>query len=149
MVDHGFNLIVILKGVLSGGILYTVFFFGYNILEPFLQHGSSIVYMFRSDSSLLVIALALVVTSICEEYFWRRYVQTVLISNYGSVIGLMGSTMAYASIHLLTLDLPLVLAAFLAGFFWGLLYEYSYSYWVIILSHIVWTELIFVFLPLA
>jgi membrane protease YdiL (CAAX protease family) len=146
--DQELNLEVILKGLLSGGILYTTFYFGYNILEQYIIHGSKAVYMLSSDSSLFTIATALVITSICEEYFWRRYIQTTLIKNHGIVIGLMGSTVAYALIHIMTLNIPLVFAAFLAGFFWGVLYEHSYSIWVITLSHIVWTELIFVFLPL-
>ena len=50
-------------------------------------------------------------------------------------------------IYLAIVFLPLA-GALIAGLFWGLLYEYTESFWVVVFSHIVWTELIFVFLPL-
>ena len=137
-----------LKGVFSGGFLYASFFVGYNVFRSLVESGASSVYLFRTDSSLYVAALSLLITSFCEEFFWRRYLQTVLVESYGGT-GFSLSVLSYAFIHLPTGNLALVFAALIAGLFWGLLYEYTESFWVVVFSHIVWTELIFVFLPLG
>ena len=138
---------VVMRGVLSGCFLYTSFFFGYNVFRSFVESGAGGVYQFRADSAIHVVALSLVVTSFCEEFFWRRYVQAALVERHGGT-GVILCTLVYACIHLPTGNLALVFAALIAGLFWGLLYEYTGSLWVAVLSHVVWTELIFVFLPL-
>jgi membrane protease YdiL (CAAX protease family) len=146
--DQDLSSELLLKGVITGAFLYTFFYFGYNILEPYVKNGANAVYLFKADSPLFVISVSLIITSFCEEYFWRRYIQTLLIRDYGVEIGLIISSFAYAFIHLPTLNPVLIFTALIAGFYWGVLYEYSRSFWVIVFSHIVWTELIFVFLPL-
>ena len=93
------------NGVLSGFLLYILFHIGYNILEPYLQQGAS------------ARAVALIITSFCEEFFWRRFIQRTLISSYGITIGLTLSTAMYGLIHLPTFNLPLILAALISGFY--------------------------------
>ena len=136
-----------MKGILSGCFLYAAFFVGYNVFRSFVESGAGGVYLFRADSAIHFIALSLVITSFCEEFFWRSYAQAALVESYGGT-GLALNTLLYACIHLPTGNLALVFAALIAGLFWGLLYEYTGSLWVSVLSHVVWTELIFVFLPL-
>lgn len=136
-----------LKGVVSGGFLYASFFVGYNVFRSSLESGASSVYLFRTDSPLYIAAVSLIITSFCEEFFWRRYLQTVLVESQGGT-GFTLSVLLYAFIHLPTGNLALVFAALIAGLFWGLLYDYTESFWVVVFSHVVWTELIFVFLPL-
>jgi membrane protease YdiL (CAAX protease family) len=137
------------NGVLSGFLLYILFHIGYNILESYLQQGASRVYLLAENSSLYVAVVALIITSFCEEFFWRRFIQRTLISRYGITIGLTLSTAVYGLIHLSTFNLPLILAALISGFYWGVLYEYTRSFWLIAISHIIWTELIFIILPLV
>ena len=144
---HEISVSVVLKGVVSGGFLYASFFVGYNVFRSLVESGASSVYLFRTDSPLYVAAMSLIITSFCEEFFWRRYLQTALVESYGGT-GLSLNALFYAFIHLSTGNLSLVFVALIAGLFWGLLYEYTESFWVIVFSHIVWTELIFVFLPL-
>ena len=145
--DHEISVTIVLKGFVSGGFLYASFFVGYNVFRSLVESGASSVYLFRTDSSLCIAAVSLIITSICEEFFWRRYMQTVLVESHGGT-GFSLSALMYAFIHLPTGNLALVFAALIAGLFWGLLYEYTKSFWVVVFSHIVWTELIFVFLPL-
>ena len=145
---HEISVSVVLKGVVSGGFLYASFFVGYNVFRSSLESGASSVYLFRTDSPLYIAAVSLIITSICEEFFWRRYMQTALVESHGGT-GLSLNALLYAFIHLPTGNLALVFAALIAGLFWGLLYEYTKSFWVVVFSHIVWTELIFVFLPLG
>jgi membrane protease YdiL (CAAX protease family) len=139
----------IIKGIISGLLLYGSFKVGYTVFEPFVMRGAENVYTMRSDSPLILAAVFLVVTSFCEEYFWRGYIQTFTVARIGKVLGILLTTTAYAAIHLPTFNIPLILAAFIAGLVWGILFEYTGSLWLVVFSHMVWTELIFVFLPLA
>jgi len=135
------------KGALSGALLYAFFALGFSTFRPFVERSAAAVYQLKGDSPVLA-ASALIVTSICEEYFWRLYVQRALVAGTGRA-GLALSTLAYALIHLPTLNAPLVFAALTAGLCWGLLYDRTGSFGVVAASHIVWTELVFVFLPLG
>jgi membrane protease YdiL (CAAX protease family) len=137
------------KGFVAGALLYALFYIGYSILRSFLVVGASDVYLFRLESPTIIIASSLILTSFCEEYFWRAYVQRSLTVSHGSSIGVLATTMAYALIHAPTMNVPLIAAALIAGLFWGILYQRTRSLWLVIASHLVWTELIFVFLPLG
>lgn len=138
----------IIKGLVSGLALYGLFYIGFNVFRAFVAGGASNVYLIRSELPLFIPAMLLLVTSFCEEYFWRHYVQASLSEKYG-LKGILLTAALYAAIHLPTMNLPLTAAAFIAGLAWGLLYRHTGSLWLVVFSHIVWTELIFVFLPLG
>jgi len=89
----------------------------------------------------------LLFTSFSEEYFWRSYVQKNFVYQYGKT-GILITSALYALIHFSTLNIGLIAAAFIAGLVWGITYDQLDSLWVVVFSHLVWTELIFVFLPL-
>jgi membrane protease YdiL (CAAX protease family) len=137
----------VLFGIISGVALYAIFFIGFTIFKPFVSSGAVDVYRFRTEFSLVIPATLLLITSFCEESFWRAFVQVNLFKLYGRY-GIIITSLLYALIHLPTFNLPLVFAALIAGLYWGALYVYTDSFWVVVFSHIVWTELIFVFLPL-
>lgn len=137
----------VLFGLGSGVALYGLFVFGFNVFRSLVEGGASDVYLFRSELNLFIPGLLLLVTSFCEEYFWRHYVQTSLNDRLG-FSGILLTTSLYSAIHLPTMNMPLVAAALIAGLAWGLLYRYTGSLWLVVFSHIAWTELIFVFLPL-
>jgi hypothetical protein len=139
----------IAKGFVAGAMLYALFYLGYSVLRSFLEGGASNVYLFRLESPTIIIASSLVLTSFCEEYFWRAYIQRRLTATYGGKIGVLATTLSYALIHAPTMNAPLILAAAIAGLFWGLVYYKTRSLWLVVASHLVWTELIFVFLPLG
>jgi len=137
------------KGMVNGAVLYALFYLGFTVLRSFLEVGASDVYLFRLESPTAFIASSLLITSFCEEYFWRAYIQRTLVSSYGAERGVLATTLAYALIHAPTMNAPLVLAAFIAGLFWGFFYRRTGSLWLVVASHLVWTELIFVYLPLG
>jgi membrane protease YdiL (CAAX protease family) len=139
----------ITKGFVSGALLYAVFYLGYSVLRPFLEGGASNVYLFRLESPTIIIASSLVLTSFCEEFFWRAYVQRRLTASHGATVGVFATTLAYALIHAPTMNVPLILAASIAGLFWGLAYRRTGSLWLVVASHLAWTEFIFVLLPLG
>ena len=146
---EGFSIGDFVKGALGGIVLYTIFYGGYSILRSLLERGASNVYLFRLESPAIFIAFSLVITSFCEEYFWRAFVQRRLIASNGVTTGIAVTALAYALIHAPTMNAPLVLAAFIAGLFWGILYQNTGSFWLVAASHLIWTELIFVVLPLG
>jgi membrane protease YdiL (CAAX protease family) len=137
----------IIWGVISGVLLYALFFLGFNIFRHFVEGGALNVYTFRDEVPLVVPATFLVITSFCEEYFWRGYIQKNMVASRGRS-GVIVTSLIYASIHLPTFNMPLVVAALIAGLIWGIIYEKTDSIWIVYFSHLVWTELIFVFLPL-
>ena len=139
----------LVKGFVAGALLYALFYIGYSILRSFLVVGASDVYLFRLESPALIIVSSLILTSFCEEYFWRAYVQRCLTVSHGSSVGVLATTLAYALIHAPTMNVPLIAAALIAGLFWGILYQRTGSLWLVVASHLVWTELIFFFLPLG
>lgn len=134
-------------GIGSGLLLYALFYVGFNLFKPFVAGGASNVYLFRTELPLIIPAGLLLATSFCEEYFWRMYSQRSFINRYNAT-GVLINSLIYAAIHITTMNIPLVFAALIAGLFWGILYEQYDSFWVIVFSHITWTELIFVISPL-
>ena len=135
------------KGLSSGTLLYALFYIGFKVFRPLVEGGAANVYTFRTELPLIIPSSLLLITSFCEEYFWRYYTQSYLVKNHGAA-GIIITSILYAGIHLPTLNLPLVFAAFIAGLAWGILYQYTGSLWVVVFSHMAWTELIFVLLPL-
>jgi membrane protease YdiL (CAAX protease family) len=137
-----------LIGTISGIILYSLFYVGFTLFKPYVSAGALNVYRFRTEISLIIPGFLLLITSFCEELFWRAYIQKQLIKSYRKN-GILFASLLYALIHLPTLNFPLMIAALIAGLYWGILYNYTSSLWVVVFSHIIWTELIFVFLPLT
>jgi hypothetical protein len=135
-------------GALSGLGLYLLFLAGFALMRPLLVVGASAVYGLGQGTASEAIGLLLIFTSLGEEYFWRGFVQRRLASRLGAVGGLIVAAILYSGIHLPTLNPPLLLAALIAGLAWGGLYARTGSLWAPALSHLVWTELIFVLFPL-
>ena len=138
-------------GLTSAVLLYVVFWLGKVILTAiFPESGDEIgrVYAPRSETDLWIIApLLLFVTGPAEEIYWRGYLQRVLMQRVGPASGWLLATLAYALVHIWTLNVPLMLAAFTAGLVWGWIYLVERRLLPVIISHAVWSVAIFVFLP--
>ena len=135
-------------GVASAVLLYALFAMGFVVMKPVVEVGIGQVYAFRLEAAPESIALLLVFTSFGEEYFWRGFVQRGLSEARGTLPAVAFTTAAYTLIHMPTLNPPLIMAALILGLCWGVLYAITRSLWAVIASHIVWTELVFVLLPL-
>ena len=140
-------------GVLSALLLYLVFLFGNIFLTLFFHSAKAsidTVYAPKEGLADWIIALLLLfVTSPAEEIFWRGFVQRVLMQKIHPFVGFFLALFCYAGVHIVTLNWPLVLAALVAGFFWGLLYFYQRSLWPAIISHALWSVLVFLVFPFA
>ena len=139
-------------GLLSAILLYGVFWMGREILlilYPQARPALAAVYAPRGEISLWTVTLLLfLVTGPCEEIFWRGGVQGLLGQEAGGATALLCASLLYSLVHIWTLNLPLMLAALVAGLFWGFLFHSERSLIPGIVSHSVWSVLIFVLLPL-
>ncbi len=138
---------MILKGIISGLLLYILFFIGFGTFKVFVFEGAKNVYFFRLDPYFFLSPILLLITSLGEEIFWRGYIQRALTNKFKN--GIIFTSIIYSLIHIPTQNFPLIFAALVAGLYWGFLYEKTGSLWLVISSHFIWTELIFVLFPLG
>lgn len=139
-------------GLASAVALYVVFEVGYfcsRLLFSTSPEEVSNIYTIRSKANPFVISLVLLfITSPCEEIFWRGFLQRWAVGRFGLVAGWILSTLLYSAVHIASGNWMLVMAAMVAGTFWGLLYLLTQNLWICILSHAFWTVLIFILIPI-
>ena len=141
-----------LLGLFSAGILYFVFFLGHH-LAPCILPGAKaqvggIYFLGEGTSKVLIFLLLFFITGPGEEIFWRGFLQEHLMKKWGDVQGFFVGTLIYAAVHVFSFNLMLILAALVAGTFWGLLYLWKRDLWVQITSHSVWSAVIFAIAPI-
>jgi membrane protease YdiL (CAAX protease family) len=140
-------------GLASASVLYAIFFVGRAALLAVWPRSSlflAAVYAPREGVSLVVVGLLLVfVTGPAEEIFWRGLVHRVLVDRLGAGAGVALAALLYTGVHVWTLNLPLMLAALVAGLFWGVIYLRTGRLPAVIVSHALWGVAIFVLYPLA
>ncbi len=142
----------VLYGGLTAALLYFIFLLG-GYLSGLMFHfaGEQIngVYGFRGNaSSYRIFILMLLVIGPGEELFWRVYVQRNLEERFSPVAGYLLATVLYTGIHILTGNFMLIMAALVAGAFWGYLYYRYRSPLLNIISHIIWDISVFLIFPL-
>lgn len=138
-------------GVLSGLLLYSLFWLGVQVFDLLnLPFDSSVKKLYRWFApSLFWQYLALIlVAAPGEELFWRGFVQKRLLRYFGTFGSIVFGALLYASVHIYSGTFILMLAAFLSGLMWGALYLWKKSMPLVIVSHIVFDIMIFIILPL-
>jgi membrane protease YdiL (CAAX protease family) len=143
---------LVLYGVVSAILLYGLFLLGYDATKssPIFSQGVNQVYALRSSEPNWLIALLLIFPiGLGEEFYWRGLIQRIFTEKAGSYRGLGLASVAYALVHLPTLNPPLILTALIGGLVWGSLYKFTKSLVPGIVSHILWDLMIFVILPLT
>jgi membrane protease YdiL (CAAX protease family) len=138
-------------GIASGALLYLLFFAGYQLTRstPIFNEGVGQVYELRTVPSLLIGLVLVFPIGPGEEVYWRGLIQRRFSERLGTRAGLLTATAAYTLVHLPTLNLPLMLTAFIGGLTWGYIYQKTASLWPVLISHILFDLLIFVIAPLA
>lgn len=140
-------------GCLSAIALYGIFWAGKVIaiqLLPFADHQIGMIYGKGENTSMWLIAvLLLFVTGPSEEIYWRGYLQRQLMERWGSWRGGALATALYAGVHLWSGNFMLVGAAAVAGIFWGGMYGYLGRLSPVIISHSLWSAVVFTVLPLS
>jgi membrane protease YdiL (CAAX protease family) len=139
-------------GVISGILLYTFFFVGFQLTRsnPIFNEGVAHVYDLRSATPNIFIAMLLVFPiAPGEEVYWRSLIQRRFMGKIGENAGFLFTASAYALVHLPTINLPLILTAFISGLVWGYLYKATGQLQPVIVSHVVFDLLIFVIAPFS
>ena len=142
----------LMSGVLYAVILYGIFYLGF-ILSPWIIPGAShqvggIYAMGEGTNNILILLLLLFVTGPGEEIFWRGFLQEKLMIKYGNAAGFIITTLIYGGVHIFSLNIMLILAAFVAGAFWGGLYLWKRDLVPVIVSHSLWSAVIFAVFPI-
>ncbi len=133
-----------LYGVFAAGRLVSLQLFG------FAGHQIGAVYAKGAGTPEWVIALLLFfVTGPSEEIFWRGFLQRGLQERLGGGTGYLLATGLYAGVHLCSMNFMLIGAAAVAGAFWGAFYWRTGNLAAAVISHSVWSTVIFAFLPLG
>ncbi len=139
-------------GLGSAAVLWLLFWLGKAVslhIFPFASEQIGAIYRQGQGVPLPLMALSIFfITGPCEELFWRRFVQQGLMERLGPGRGWLGATALYAGAHLSSLNLMLVAAAAVAGAFWGLLYWKLGRIPPAVISHAVWSSVIFALLPI-
>lgn len=147
------SLINILISIAGALILYLIFFLGKVLLSLiFPEINNFIVSLYQLTGSLSPIIGGLLIFFIiapAEELFWRGFVQRNMQAFLGRERGLILAVILYAAAHICSLNPLLILAALFGGLFWGVLYYLRGNLFLVMLSHAIWSVLIFAVLPLV
>ena len=140
----------LLYGIVSGLLLYGVFWAGYQLIDllnlPFKKDVSKLYGRYSPSMLWHYIVLILIIIP-GEEIFWRGFVQKRLLKFMNVPMAIVFSAILYASVHLYATHWILAFAALVAGLYWGFLYHWKRSMPLLIVSHLIFDLLLFVFLP--
>jgi hypothetical protein len=138
-------------GISSAGLLYGLFQLGDRFASRLLPFGSqdiqSIYRLNRLRPRAELLARLSLIIAPAEELFWRGLVQQGLMARLGRLQGTLLATAAYGGVHLPSRNLTLIGAATVAGAFWGGLLALGAPLGALVVSHIVWDNLVFLFAP--
>jgi uncharacterized protein len=138
-------------GVLSGVLLYGLFWIGYHgvgFLQLGFQRDIHKLYRWYGPSLYWEFFALILVAGPGEEIFWRGFVQKRLLSFFKPKVAIIYGAILYASVHVYSGKFMLILGAFLSGIVWGSLYYWKKSMPLVIVSHIVFDIMLFIILPL-
>lgn len=141
-------------GLASVPLLYGLFYLGKALVSEVMGTSGVVmvemVYASKTQAPLWVIALLLlVIIGPCEEIFWRGFLQRRISLRWGRLWGLGGATLVYTLVHAWSGNPVLILAAGVAGLFWGILYLLTDSVIPSLISHALWDFTVFILFPLA
>lgn len=142
----------ILLGVGSAVALYAFFWIG-NALSrailPFAGGQITNVYGLRSQLSPAVIALVLLfVIGPGEELFWHGFIQDSFMAKFGRNKGYWLTVAIYAGVHVISGNFMLVMAALVAGLFWGWMYLKTGRLTPALISHALWDVAVMALFPI-
>jgi membrane protease YdiL (CAAX protease family) len=147
-----FNGKAVVVGLISAVALYFIFLTGKYVssaILPFANQQIGGIYDKGTGTSMWLIAILLFfITGPAEEIYWRGYLQKNLMARFGSWQGWLIATLVYAAVHIWSFNFMLIGAAFVAGAFWGAMYLYFKNLAPVIVSHSVWSMVVFAVFPL-
>ena len=147
-----FRLYSVVIGAISAAVLYGIFYLG-NAWAPYFVPGASsqvggIYELGTGTSRFLIFLLLCFITGPGEEIFWRGFLQENLMKRFGNAGGFALGTLVYAGVHIFSMNFVLIMAALVAGAFWGALYLWKRDLGMVIVSHSLWSAFIFAVFPI-
>jgi len=149
-----FKLNEILIGFLSAIVLYFIFWIGKFILDKYgiiPNHNQNISSVYANKEVFpgwLVALLLFFPIGFGEEMFWRGYLQRLLSEKYNKWIGLLVTLFFYTAVHIPTMNPILLLASFIVGIYWGLIFLWRGNIIAAVISHMIWDPIIFIIYPI-
>jgi hypothetical protein len=147
-----FNQGAVLQGLVSAGLLYAIFWIGKTISGTLMPFASTqIIGIYQKGLGThtgIIAALLFFVTGPCEEIYWRGFLQKNLAVRFGPWQGWLLATVIYAAVHIWSFNLMLIGAAAVAGAFWGAMFWRYNNLMPVIISHSVWSTVIFAVFPM-
>lgn len=143
----------VILGIISAAALYGIFYLG-NAFSPYFVKGAAgqvqgIYSLGTGSDKALVFLLLLLITGPGEEIFWRGFLQANLMQRFGEFGGVALTAGIYAGVHIFSMNFILVMAALIAGAFWGGLYLWKRDLTAVIVSHSLWSAFIFAVFPIS
>jgi membrane protease YdiL (CAAX protease family) len=150
--EFGWNGRAVWLGLASAALLYLIFWAGRAIsIAVFDFAGRQIGGIYHKGAGMpagVIAALLFFVTGPSEEIYWRGYLQRSLMERFGRWPGWAAATVIYAGVHIWSFNFMLVGAAAVAGAFWGAMYARTGNLTAVIISHAVWSTVIFTVAPM-
>ncbi len=139
-------------GLVSAVLLYAGFWVG-NAVAPYVLPGAhaqvgGIYGMGEGSSRAWIFLLLFFVTGPGEEIFWRGFLQGGLERRWGVLPAYVAATLVYGGVHVFSGNPMLMLAALVAGAFWGAMYAWKHDLAALIVSHSFWSAFIFAVVPI-
>lgn len=142
----------VIVGLLLAAALYVLFWLGKattTAIFGFADQGIENIYGLGEGTPIWFIMLLLFfVTGPCEEIYWRGFLQKRFCERLGAWPGYFAATACYALVHVWSMNFMLIGAAAVAGAFWGLAYLKLDRLQPIIVSHAVWSTVVFAIAPI-
>lgn len=140
-------------GILIAAALWGVFWLGDKLSQLMFDFArpqvDNIYGMKEGESPWLLTALLLLIIGPAEEIFWRGYVQRTFSQHWNPNTAFVVTTLIYAVVHASSFNFMLVMAAFVAGAAWGLLYRlFPERLAALIVSHALWDAAVFIWFPI-
>lgn len=152
------ELLVVNKKLIIIGLVHAVLLYGLSRLGVFIAQNMfdfvipqiEAIYTTKTQLDPIYIGLLLIfIIGPAEEIFWRGFVQNKISTKTNPRKALIITTIIYSLVHIWAFNPMLLLAAFVLGAHWGLLF-YKYKSLVPgIISHALWDAMIFVFFPVV
>ena len=139
-------------GIGYGTITYGIVKVGYLALPFVSPNAPQQIAKFLANygpSTVWHYLLLIFIIVVGEEMFWRGFVQQQLKRFVKSSYAVLITAVLFSISVAISGFTPGVLAAFVAGLLWGILYEWKKSLPLIIVSHVVFVLLLFLVLPLT
>ncbi|MCL5007937.1 MAG: CPBP family intramembrane metalloprotease [Candidatus Marsarchaeota archaeon] len=139
-------------GVIGAIALYLIFYLG-NYLTIYLGINglvSNVYAMIYADVPRIPLAVLLIFIGLFEEIYWRGALQGFIRGSGSRVLASTPwvlTTLYYASVHISTLNIVLVGAAFFVGLVTSIIAD-RYGIISSMITHIVWIELIVLIIPI-